>query len=106
MAAWVQWHDSEMPVTAPALLRTGVGDEAGTMGLLGQAGREAKWAGRWCRFGLAGRPRPGKWLGWLRRGGGHEEAGLEGRARPAGLNGPKGRKYLGQISIGLWSNEI
>jgi hypothetical protein len=38
--------------------------------------------------------------------GGHEEAGLEGRARPAGLNGPKGRKYLGQISSGLWSNEI
>jgi hypothetical protein len=27
--------------------------------------------------------------------GGHEEAGLEGRATPAGLNGPKGRKYLG-----------
>jgi hypothetical protein len=58
MAVWVQRHDDAMPATAAALLRTEVGDEAGTVGFLVQAGREAKWAGRWCRFGLAGRPRP------------------------------------------------
>jgi hypothetical protein len=58
MAAWVQWRNGVMPATAAALLRTEVGDEAGTMGHLGQAGQEAKWAGQWCRFGLAGRTRP------------------------------------------------
>jgi hypothetical protein len=42
----------------------------------------------------------------VEEGRGHEEVGLEGRARPTGLNGPKGRKYLGQISSELWSNEI
>jgi hypothetical protein len=40
------------------LLQTEVGDEAGTVGHLGQAGWEAKWAGWCCWFGLAGRPRP------------------------------------------------
>jgi hypothetical protein len=55
MAAWVQWRNGAMPA---ALLQTEVGDEAGTVGRLGQAGREAKWAGQWCRFGLAGRPKP------------------------------------------------
>jgi hypothetical protein len=51
----VQRHDGVMPVAA--LLQMEVGDEARTVGRLGQAGWEAKWAGRWCRFGLAGRPR-------------------------------------------------
>jgi hypothetical protein len=56
------------------------------------------------------------WAGWqakaekvagqVEEGRGHEEVGPEGRARPASPNGPKGRKYLGQISSGLWSNEI
>jgi hypothetical protein len=58
MAAWVQQRDGAMPATAAALLRTEEGDEARTMGHLGQASREAKWVGRWCRFELAGRPRP------------------------------------------------
>jgi hypothetical protein len=58
MAAWVQQRDGTMPVTAAALLRMEVGDVAETVGRLGQAGREAKWAGRWCRFRLADRPRP------------------------------------------------
>jgi hypothetical protein len=39
--------------------------------------------------------------GPVEEGKGHEEVGLEGRARLAGPNGPKGRKYLGQISSGL-----
>jgi hypothetical protein len=36
--------------------------------------------------------------GPVEEGRGHEETGLDGRA---GLNGTKGRKYLGQISRGL-----
>jgi hypothetical protein len=55
MVAWVQRRDSAMLVTAAALLRTEVGDEAGTMGRLGQADREDKWTGWWCRFGMAGK---------------------------------------------------
>jgi hypothetical protein len=47
-----------------------------------------------------------KVAGPIEEGRGHEEVRPEGRARLAGLNGPKGRKYLGQISSGLWSNEI
>jgi hypothetical protein len=39
--------------------------------------------------------------GPIEEGRGHEEAGLEGRAKPARPNGPKGRKYLGQISSGF-----
>jgi hypothetical protein len=35
MAAWVQQRDGAMPVTAATLLRTEVGDEAGTVGCLG-----------------------------------------------------------------------
>jgi hypothetical protein len=57
MAAWVQRRNGAMSAMAAALLRTEVRDEAGAMGFLGRAGQEAKWAGRWCRFGLAGRPR-------------------------------------------------
>jgi hypothetical protein len=58
MAAWVQRRNGAMPATAAALLQTEVGDEAGAVGFLGRASQEAKWAGRWFRFGLAGRPRP------------------------------------------------
>jgi hypothetical protein len=39
-----------------------------------------------------------KMAGPVEEGRGHEETGLDGRA---GLNGTKGRKYLGQISRGL-----
>jgi hypothetical protein len=100
MVAWVQRCDDAMPAMAAALLLAEVGDEAGTVGRLGQVGWAvvSVWAGR--------QAKAGKWLGRLRRGGGHEEVGPEGRARPAGPNGSKGRKYLGQISSGLWSNEI
>jgi hypothetical protein len=45
MAAWVQRCDGAMPAMVAALLRTEVGDEAGTVGCFGQAGREVKWAG-------------------------------------------------------------
>jgi hypothetical protein len=58
MAAWLQRRNGAMPATAATLLRTEVGDEAGAMGFLGPVGQEAKWAGRWSWFGLAGRPRP------------------------------------------------
>jgi hypothetical protein len=58
MVAGVQWRNGAMPATAAALVRTEVGDEAGAVGLLGRVGQEAKWARRWCQFGLAGRPRP------------------------------------------------
>jgi hypothetical protein len=87
------------------LLQTEVGDEAGTVG------RWARRAGRPCGLGgavglgwPAGQGR--KVAGPIEEGRGHEEVRPEGRARLAGLNGPKGRKYLGQISSGLWSNEI
>jgi hypothetical protein len=49
MAARVQRRDGVRPTMVTALLRTEVGDEAGTVGHLGQAGREAKLAGRWWR---------------------------------------------------------
>jgi hypothetical protein len=49
----VQRRDGAMLATAAALLRMEVGDEARTVGRLGQAGWEAKWAGRWCQFGMA-----------------------------------------------------
>jgi hypothetical protein len=39
--------------------------------------------------------------GPVEEGRGDEEAELEGRARPAGPNRPKGMKYLGQISSGF-----
>jgi hypothetical protein len=39
-----------------------------------------------------------KMAGPVEEGRGHEETELEGMAE---LNGPKGRKYLGQISSGL-----
>jgi hypothetical protein len=63
------------------------------VGHLGQAGCEARWA----RVVSVSAGRQAKAQG----GGGHEEVGPEGRARPAGPNGPKERKYLGQISSGL-----
>jgi hypothetical protein len=49
MAARVQRRDGVKPTMVTALLQTEVGDEAGTVGHLGQAGREAKLAGRWWR---------------------------------------------------------
>jgi hypothetical protein len=49
MMARVQRCDSMGPVAVAALHRTEVGDESGTMGCLGQAGREARWAVRWWR---------------------------------------------------------
>jgi hypothetical protein len=58
MVDWVQRGDDAMPVMAAGLLRMEVGVEAGTVGRLGQAGRDAMWARRWCWFGLAGRQRP------------------------------------------------
>jgi hypothetical protein len=45
MAARVQRCDGVRPAMAVAFLRTEVGDEAGTVGRLGQAGCEARWAG-------------------------------------------------------------
>jgi hypothetical protein len=81
----------------------GRGRNRGLLGLSGPGG-QVGWAVVSVRVGRQAKAE--KWLGRLRRGGGHEEVGLEGRARPAGLNGSKGRKYLGQISSGLWSNEI
>jgi hypothetical protein len=57
MAAWVQQCNGAMSATVATLLQKEVGDEAGAVGFLGRAGLEAKWAGRWCQFGLAGRPR-------------------------------------------------
>jgi hypothetical protein len=65
----------------------------GQVGRLGQAGCEARWA----RVVSVWAGRQAKDQG----GGGHEEVGPEGRARLAGPNGPKGRKYLCQISSGL-----
>jgi hypothetical protein len=42
-----------------------------------------------------------KMAGPVEEGRGDEEVVLEGRARPAGPNRPKGMKYLGQISSGF-----
>jgi hypothetical protein len=44
MAARVQRRDDARPTTTAALLRTEVGDEAGTVARLGQAGCVARWA--------------------------------------------------------------
>jgi hypothetical protein len=72
---------------------------------LGQAGCVARWAE--VVSVLAGRQAKAEELARLvEEGRGHREVRPEGRARLAGSNGPKGRKYLGQISSGLWPNEI
>jgi hypothetical protein len=59
MAARVQRRDTVRLATVTTLLRTEVGDEAGTVGRLGQAGREAKWVGQWWRVLLGTLPQQG-----------------------------------------------
>jgi hypothetical protein len=87
MAARVQRRDGVRPGTATALLRTEVGNEAGTMGRLGQAGCKARWA-RVVSVWAGRQAKAGEVIGPVEEGRGHEEVKPEGSVRPARLNGP------------------